>query len=61
MSPPLLDDETIFHVARKIAEPEARLAYLAHVCGEDRDLRDKVDALLAIYDQNRSFLESPPR
>ena len=29
-----LDDEAIFHVARKIEAPEARAAYLAQVCGE---------------------------
>src|SRR3954451_12221480 len=54
-----LDDETIFHVARKIEAPEARGAYLDQVCGEDRRLRGKVEILLSAYDRERSFLESP--
>ncbi len=60
MNPLQLDDEAIFHVARKIEAPEARAAYLAQVCGADRGLRGEVDALLSAYDRERSFLESPP-
>ena len=54
-----LDDEAIFHVARKIEASEARAAYLDQVCGEDRRLRGEVEILLAAYDRERSFLESP--
>src|SRR5436309_12912447 len=54
-----LDDEAIFHVARKIEAPEARAAYLDQVCGEDRRLRGEVEILLSAYDRERSFLESP--
>src|SRR3954454_4236839 len=54
-----LNDEAIFHVARKIEGPEARAAYLDQVCGEDRRLRGEVEILLSAYDRERSFLESP--
>src|SRR3954452_13504413 len=60
MNPLQLDDEAIFHVARKIEAPEARAAYLAQVCGEGSGLRGEVDALLSAYDRERSFLECPP-
>src|SRR5437764_808945 len=55
-----LDDEAIFHVARKIEAPEARAAYLEQVCSDDRRLRGEVEILLSAYDRERSFLESPP-
>src|SRR5262245_28825667 len=55
-----LGDEAIFHAARKIEAPEARAAYLAHVCGEDDGLRREVEVLLSAYDGERSFLESSP-
>src|SRR3954452_21446943 len=60
MNPLQLDDEAIFHVARRIEAPEARAAYLAKVCGADHGLRGEVDALLSAYDRDRSFLESRP-
>jgi eukaryotic-like serine/threonine-protein kinase len=53
------DEEAIFHVARRIEAREARGAYLDHVCGDDRGLRDRLDALLGLYEQEASFLESP--
>jgi WD40 repeat protein/serine/threonine protein kinase len=55
-----IDDEAIFHAARKIEAPEARAAYLARVCGEDDGLRRELEVLLSAYDRERSFLESSP-
>jgi eukaryotic-like serine/threonine-protein kinase len=55
-----LDEEGIFQAARKIDAGEARSAYLNEVCGGDRVLRDRLEALLHVYEQERSFLESPP-
>jgi serine/threonine protein kinase/tetratricopeptide (TPR) repeat protein len=55
-----LDEEGIFQVARRIQDAEARGAYLEQVCGQDRGLRDRLDALLLAYDQERSFLDEPP-
>jgi serine/threonine protein kinase/tetratricopeptide (TPR) repeat protein len=54
-----LDDEAIFHVARKIEAPEARAAYLDQVCGAASVLRGEVEILLSAYDRERSFLEAP--
>ena len=54
-----LDEEAIFHVARKIEPPEARAAYLWQVCGEDGGLRGRVEALLRVQELEASFLESP--
>jgi serine/threonine protein kinase/tetratricopeptide (TPR) repeat protein len=55
-----LDEEAIFHVARRIQAAEARGVYLEQVCGQDRGLRDRMDALLRVYEQEQSFLEEPP-
>jgi serine/threonine-protein kinase len=54
-----LDEESIFQVARKIEVSDARSAYLDQVCGGDRGLRNRLEALLHVYDQDRTFLESP--
>jgi serine/threonine protein kinase/tetratricopeptide (TPR) repeat protein len=53
-----LDEEAIYHVARRIKDPEARGAYLRQVC-DDTALRDRLEALLRVCDQEASFLESP--
>jgi serine/threonine protein kinase len=55
-----IGEEAIFQVARKIDAPEARRAYLDQVCGADRALRERLEALLHVHDQERSFLETPP-
>jgi serine/threonine protein kinase/tetratricopeptide (TPR) repeat protein len=56
-----LDEEAIFQVARNIEIREVRSAYLDQVCGTDRGLRDRLEALLSVYEREKSFLESPPR
>ena len=38
---------------------ESRDAYLDEACGDDADLRQRVEALLAASDRAGSFLESP--
>src|SRR4051812_39398872 len=53
------DEEAIFHVARKILKGEARDAYLDQVCGDEHGLRELLDALLRVYEQERGFLEAP--
>jgi serine/threonine protein kinase len=56
-----IDEEAIFQAARKIDAPEARRAYLDQVCGTGRALRERLEALLRVHDQERSFLlASPP-
>ncbi len=54
-----LDEEAIFTVARAIASSEATAIYLQQVCGDDRDLRDRVSALLRVHEEQPEFLESP--
>ena len=53
------DEESIYHVARRIGDLETRDAYLGQVCGDDTGLRDRLDALLRVCEQEASFLESP--
>ena len=54
-----LDEEAVFHAARRIAGPEARDAYLGQVCGEDHALKGRVERLLKVWEEEASFLDSP--
>ncbi len=60
MAERLADEQAIFEVARKIDSREARQSYLQQMCGEDRELNERVAALLGAYEESQSFLESPP-
>ncbi len=51
--------ETIFHAARTRDAGAERDAYLDGACGDDADLRARVDALLAAHDEASDFLEAP--
>jgi WD40 repeat protein/serine/threonine protein kinase len=51
--------EAIFFAALEIASAEERAAYVNAACGEDTDLRRRVDRLLAAHPQVGSFLEEP--
>ncbi len=53
------DEKSIFNAARRIAEPEARRLYLEEVCGEDRVLCARVEALLRVHEEDGTFLGSP--
>jgi serine/threonine protein kinase/Tfp pilus assembly protein PilF len=55
-----LDEQVIFEGARKAQTAELRTAYLDEHCGNDGELRRRIEALLRAYDQGESFLESPP-
>jgi eukaryotic-like serine/threonine-protein kinase len=57
MSDHLHDEEAIFHVARRLP-PEQRAVYLKQVCGNDRALPVRVEALLAAHEE-AGFLEVP--
>src|SRR5262245_8533625 len=59
MAAPELDEAAIFNAARRIEGPEARRLYLQEVCGDDRDLQRRVEALLRAHDENLTFLDSP--
>src|SRR5438270_11668290 len=52
------DIEAIFFAARQ-KPPHERTAYLDEVCGEDRELRHRVEQLLSAQAEIGSFLETP--
>jgi serine/threonine protein kinase len=51
-----LDEEAIFHAARQIEARDARARYLEEACGEDKALEARVEALLHVHDEEKSFL-----
>jgi serine/threonine protein kinase/tetratricopeptide (TPR) repeat protein len=55
-----LDEKAIFNVARQIGSPDARAEYLRQACETDSGLRDRVQVLLHAFEEQASFLESPP-
>ena len=54
---PALD--TIFCAAVEIGAPGQRAAYIAQACGDDDDLRARVEKLVDAHLRAGSFLESP--
>jgi serine/threonine protein kinase/Flp pilus assembly protein TadD len=55
----MLDEEAIYHVARRIDDRDARAAYLDQVCSGDAALRGRVEGLLRACEREDSFLEVP--
>src|SRR6266481_1385917 len=55
-----IDEKAVFNSARDITSHEKRLAYVQQVCGHDPEAMRRVVELLRVYDQDKSFLESPP-
>ena len=53
-----LDEEAVFHIARDLSDTAKRETYLDQVCARDQALRERVEALLRLYDQEQSFLKS---
>jgi serine/threonine protein kinase len=51
--------DTIFCAAIEIGTAEARVAFLAEACGNDVELRRRVEKLVAAHFQAGSFLEGP--
>ena len=51
------NEEIIFKVASRIANAEARTAYLEHVCDDNSLLRTRVDTLLTTFFRDPDFLE----
>src|SRR5262245_43279642 len=60
MTSEMLDEKAIFNVARQIGSPDARAEYLRQACGTESGLRERVQVLLHAYEEQASFLESPP-
>lgn len=55
-----LDEEAIFQIARKLADPRDRSMYLDQICAGDRLLRERVETLLKVHEQEQVFLNSGP-
>src|SRR5438105_7391866 len=60
MAAPMHDEAAIFNAARRIKETEARCLYVRQACGGDTVLSARVEGLLRVYEQEPSFLASPP-
>ncbi|MEM9657655.1 MAG: serine/threonine-protein kinase, partial [Planctomycetota bacterium] len=59
MPPAPLSEEDIFQAVRRIESAHAREEYLDHACGDDVDLRERVELLMSALEGSESFLESP--
>jgi eukaryotic-like serine/threonine-protein kinase len=59
MPVPKLDEAAIFDVARHIDSADFQRLYIEQACGNDDDLRTRLDALLRIYKEDPTFLERP--
>ena len=55
-----LDEKAIFNAARRIDSLQARADYLQQACGTNGTLCDRVTALLRGFEEQQSFLETPP-
>jgi formylglycine-generating enzyme required for sulfatase activity/dienelactone hydrolase len=60
VEPALRDVEVIYHAALERGAGPERSAYLDGACGQDADLRARVEALLRADQNAGSFLETPP-
>jgi hypothetical protein len=56
-----LDEQEIFHAARRIEGREARRAYLESACADEEGLRAPVEALLRVHDEQQTFLRARRR
>src|SRR5215470_19472334 len=55
-----LDEKAIFNGARTIESPEARAEYLRQACSGNAAFIERIQTLLRGYEEQASFLESPP-
>src|ERR1700740_2427778 len=51
--------QSIFLAALEAADPADRAALLARECGDDAELRQRVEVLLQAHDRSGSFLDKP--
>ena len=54
-----MNEESVFQHAISITSPEQRRAYLDRVCGDNADLRARIEGLLQSDEQAGSFLDRP--
>ena len=52
-------EESIFNLARKLDAGAIREDYLCQACGDNAELRARVQALLDVHEQEKGFLASP--
>lgn len=57
MASRVLDEERIFHTARKLPDSEAQAEYLDQIFAGDLALRERVEALLAGHEHDQQFLK----
>src|SRR5262245_6699448 len=50
--------DALFHEALEL-QGEARAAHLAKVCGDDEQLREEIERLIAAHERESSFIDSP--
>jgi serine/threonine protein kinase/tetratricopeptide (TPR) repeat protein len=60
MSAKPLDEEGLFHAARRITDANARALFLSQACGHDAALAERVRALLGMHAQESDAFPSPP-
>jgi tetratricopeptide (TPR) repeat protein len=53
-----LDEEAIFHIARRIGDHQLRADYLEQVCGDNTALLTRMQALLEVHEKESEFLRS---
>ncbi len=59
MSAKLLDEEGLFHAARRIIDANARALFLSQACGDDAALAGRVRALLEMHEQEPDASQTP--
>src|SRR4051794_29195904 len=55
-----MTDRDLFIAVLNLDDTAERQAYLQEACGDDSSARQRVEALLKVYENAGSFLESPP-
>jgi serine/threonine protein kinase/tetratricopeptide (TPR) repeat protein len=55
-----LDEEALFHAARRIADLDARALFINQACGDDVALAERVRTLLEMHEQESDGLEPLP-
>ena len=55
-----MDERMIFTTALEKTDAAARIAYLDKACGNDAELRKRVDELLVLHNEAGDFLEQSP-
>jgi serine/threonine protein kinase/regulator of sirC expression with transglutaminase-like and TPR domain len=60
MSDEPIDEKAVFNGARVMAAHQERMAFLQGACAGNAEALQRILNLLRVYDQEESFLESPP-